>query len=147
MSVTITIQGNHEHCEENGLIKKQAYECDCTYLAEDPHPECRLCGGTGQILFNTYPFEMNLANGNFYHLWEVLGLNPDPECLCGEIDPLEIKIAIEQMNPFSLMREDNQIAENITICGVTTEQAARYCDNLWKMVLEAIEREKTIVWS
>jgi len=151
MSITIMINDNQKYIDNNSpeLIHTQTFDCQCVDFSEDGKPvsSCFECKGKGTISFTNYPFEMNLANGNFRTLWNSLGLNFD---YCGEIDPRTILKAINR-TPVSLVErqttEDNEEGKvHIIHCGIDTEQAGWYFTTLTEICEEAEKREEKVYW-
>jgi hypothetical protein len=77
MSTTITIRYNREYCTENELVENVLETCNCADELDDQakaDPNCPYCYGKGTVSSRKFPFEFNLANGNFVSLWRSLGL-------------------------------------------------------------------------
>lgn len=143
MSVTVSIQGNHDWCREHGRVVKVKEECCCVFKGE-AEEDCFLCNGSGIEERDEYPFQLNLANGNFARLCNDLGIKCEPD---GEIDgrtllsllgspELHVRDTVEHGGdgPFMLTG------------GITLDQATRYHARLREIALEAQRREALVVW-
>jgi len=151
MSVTITIENNEKYIDENKpeLIETEIYDCQCVDFSEDGNPvsTCSTCRGEGTVSFTNYPYEFNIANGNFSTLWNSLGFDFD---YCGELDPRTILKAIKR-TPVALIEkqttEDNEEGKaHIINCGIDTEQANYYLIELVRICAEAEKREEKVYW-
>jgi hypothetical protein len=131
VSVTITINNNHKFVDSNcpELIQVEIFDKDI-----DPD----------QVEYKNYPFELNIANGNFASLWQALGLYTD-DCYSGEISP---KILLAYLNQLSLKRvcTPDEIKDNFYTQGIDLSRASRYYWNLMQITKEAIKRNELIVW-
>lgn len=145
MSVTITINKNDTYCEKEGLVTKDEYDCQCSF--DGVSPNCQECNGKGKIYFDHFPFEMNLANGNFRTLFASLALEPG-EYLNGEIDARTMKQALRSAEVALIERAPHTEQGRVTIhhCGIDKEQASRYLERLLEITAEAERREEMIVW-
>lgn len=148
MSVTITIANNDTYCKNNNLVTQDVYECQqCSF--DGVSPNCQECGGNGKVSFDHFPFERNLANGNFRTLFASLALEPG-EYLNGEIDARTMKKALRSAEVALIEREGRTEGEQgkvvIHHCGIDKEQASRYLEWLLEITAEAERREEMIVW-
>lgn len=145
MSITITINDNHNYCQEHDLGQTETYECQCVDLGE--MDRCPICSGSGTETFTHYPYDMNIANGNFSMLWNALGLEFD---WCGNIDGRQILDILKTFDNALLCRQTNiERKENgpvIVACGVDVEGATRYISRLREIAEEAVRREQPICW-
>lgn len=130
MSVTLTISRNMEYCKARGLI---------TYEILDGES------------FEIYPFELNIANGNFSTFANALGLVDDEEGMyCGEVYPHKLKILLKELDPALAVRDGSedygQGGARIINCGLTEAQIQRYITELQSICDEAEKREELVVW-
>ena len=125
MSVSITITGNKKYCDKNGLFRE---------VSDDY--------GT----FREYPFDMNLANGNFASFFGAMGMVE----AFGEIYPQKLSAKLSALQANDAEREysefDTESACHIIDCGLTKVQISRYTELLKVMCDEAERREEKIVW-
>jgi hypothetical protein len=131
MSITIFPTNNLKFCEENNLIKIHVEDCLCKD-AGCAIPHCHYCNGTGEWTEQIYPFELNLANGNFSTLWRTLGLEYD---YCGEIDADTLSIAVQRF-------ETELLYNNV----FSFDQSRRYIKKLYEICLEALKRGESVTW-
>jgi len=151
MSVTFYINNNDKYVDENcpEKIIKETDDCQCVDFSDNGKPvsTCFTCKGKGTISITYYPYEMNIANGNFYTLMNALGL--DDECY-GEIDPRTLLKAINRTPTSLIERHTTQSGGNgkVTMisCGIAPEQAQGYIDTLKEIAIEAEKREEKIYW-
>ena len=142
MSVTIFPTNNLKFCEENNLIETKIEDCLCKD-AGCAIPNCHYCQGTGEWTEQIYPFELNLANGNFSTLWNSLGLEFD---YCGEINSGELLKAVSSLDSELLLRANFVDGENFYSFGIDKNQAARYIKKLHEICLEALKRGESVTW-
>jgi len=140
MSVTISIEDNCNYCREHNLVQIEEYECSCVQFPREG--ECFMCHGTGKETFEVYPFDMNLANGNFHMLWNALAL---PFDYSGCIDARIVRDALKGFDIALLIRDTIQDG-NVINCGVDEERAVRYIARLTEIVDEAERRERKVCW-
>jgi hypothetical protein len=152
MSITITIQNNREYCHENTLVKHVTEACSCTEGFEgqrvEADPACPYCRGHGTTSEKRYPYELNIAQGNFASLWRSLGLVLR-EDLWGHIDGRTLlrvlAVPVERLTrPESQDQEDT--GGTIIDSGISRFQAQRYIDLLKALADEASRREEFVVW-
>jgi hypothetical protein len=131
MSVTITIENNHKYIDANHpeLITVEVFDKDI-----DPD----------QFEFKVYPFELNLANGNFACVWQALGLYSD-DCYCGSMSANLLISYLNKLNVRSIKREDSQ-DHNVYTQGIDLERASRYYWSIMSIAQEAKKRDSLIVW-
>ena len=141
MSVTIRISDNAKFCRENGLVEQEIYDCQ---FCQDGNvdPNCPDCLGKGKVVFDHFPFEATLANGNFSSVWQALGL---PFDWCGSIDGRIVQRAIANVNVDAIVRP-TKVEGIVTSCGVDAQQARAYLDRLAEIANEAARREENVVW-
>lgn len=140
MSVTIAPTNNLEFCESNNLVKVETEDCLCVGGPENK--QCHYCGGTKIWESKIYPFEMNVANGNFSTIWAALGLEFD---YCGEIDATILSNAIK-CTEIDLIRRANYVDGNYYCFGIDTKRANYYLDTLKNICSEAIRRNTSVSW-
>ena len=137
--MTITIAGNREHTISTGMMQYSKYPC-CDI------PACPSCQGKGETKYEVLPYELNLANVNFAHLWNTLGLTTDEDG--GSCDgrvilrklagaPLPVRQGYHKIG--------DQGAESIDP-GIDTERAERYYYVLKEIAEEATRREELVIW-
>lgn len=133
MSVTISIENNCEYVKANCPERIRTYSYD-----KDIDPE--------QHVFEDYPFEMNLANGNFAALWNSLGL--DCEDCSGSIRAIELKNRLKMFSAKKLTCE-TEVQGNFYDFGRSTEQVTGYYWRLQQICVEALRRgaETLIVYA
>lgn len=126
MSVTIFINNNNKYVRENcpELIEVETFEDGYT--------------------FERLPFEINLANGNFFALWSALTNSFNVEC-CGSIDPNELLGLLNRFKPKSIVTS-TQVDGNYIQSGRSLEQVTRYYWNLRSIAIEAKNRNEIVVW-
>jgi len=131
MSVTITIENNHKYIDTNHpeLITVEVFDKDI-----DPY----------QVEYKVYPFELNLASGNFICVWQALGLYDD-DCYCGSISANLLISCLTQFSVKSICREDSQDG-NIYTQGIDIDRAARYYWSVMQIAQEAKKRNALVVW-
>lgn len=152
MSVTIMPGQNMSYCDEHNLVNYTEYDCQtCSF--EGVKETCSECstypGPAGKVRFPDYPYELNVANGNFRTLWASLALEPG-EYLSGFMPPATLRQALDNFDP-ALMERATTIEEGSTgirliNCGVTLDQANYYYHRLLEIVTEAERRGVDIVW-
>ena len=132
MSITIMIENNYSFIDANSpeLIKLESYEAD------EQYPD--------GVTFKIYPFELNIANGNFACLWEALGLYTD-DCYCGSIEAKLLISYLKQLNIKLVCREDEQDG-NLYTQGIDLARASRYYWNLMQIAQEAAKRGEKVTW-
>lgn len=130
MSVTISIENNVPFIDENSpeLVTVRTYE--------DP------CSPDGTASFKDYPFEVNLANGNFFALWQAIGLEAD---YCGAIEADVLLAALSRFDVNSLVSE-TVVDGRMVCCGRTIEQVSRYFWNVSLIAHEAKSRGELVTW-
>ena len=72
MSVTISIHGGIQWAEENDEVDIR--EVECGFTGKVCHAGCQYCEGTSFVTEKVYPFELNVANGNWSTFANALGL-------------------------------------------------------------------------
>ena len=139
MSVTITVDGNHQYMQEHPeLIQMDGpYDCDCL-----TNP-CSHCNGSGKVSFEVYPFELNLANGNFSTLWCAFGFEPES---IGSMNAKDLKLAVTHTS-IGLSEKADKVEGNWISFGITKRQVETYFKRLHEITNEAIRRNKEIIWS
>jgi len=151
MSITITIENNRAYVLRNAhsAIRLTTHTCPCVDFSENGKatPDCPDCHGTGAVTFESYPFELNLANANFRTLFNALGL-PDEDY--GELDSRIISRAVRK-TPAALYQrarreETGERGCHLIDLGIRSDQAKRYQDALLALALEAERREEKIIW-
>ncbi len=152
MSVTFTIADNERYCRENfpERIVSVAYECLCCDSSMDiaPTPGCPHCRGSGICGVETFPYELNVANGNFRTLMAALGM--EAESGFGDCQPRELLQAVTATSAGWIVREERveslpEQAQAI-YCGIDQEQAERYLEALAEIAREAERREQPVIW-
>lgn len=125
MSVSITISGNVQFCDRNGLFRE---------IHDD------------YGIMREYPFDMNLANGNFAALWSAMGM----DSMYGDIYPQKLAARVRALKCEDVVREESSEFGSggceIINCGLPAEQVSRYIEALSLMCEEAERREEKIVW-
>jgi hypothetical protein len=66
----------------------KVYECQCTWDGA-ANPECSECGGTGEVRFKTWLYEVQMSNSNAYSFMHFFTDTPD---YCGKVENLEESI-------------------------------------------------------
>ena len=145
MSVTILIANSKKYIDQNHpeMIKVETYDCQCAY-GGTPEDDCWECKGSGIVKFENYPYEMNLANGNFRTLWNSLGFSTE-EGLYGVMRPQAILKALKR-TPYELIERESKQEGNVHTGGIHTGQAMRYLEVLEVIAREAEKREEVIIW-
>jgi len=134
MSVDITIEDNRAYIDKN-----------CPELIEiEDMSDIAAQYGYDNYVYKIYPFELNIANGNFYALFRELGLF-DVDC-CGSMSADELLGRLNNLKPKNLV-ESGYREGNVASCGRNIDQCTRYYWELRKIATEAKNRDKTIVWS
>lgn len=151
MSVTITIVDNCEYCDENSLVRTEIEPCLCLHDGK-PEADCHYCQGSGKWTEKIYPFEMNLANGNFATLWKALGLNKlNDDMWGGSLDGRIILRALATLDRSRVLRAPSKLIEDgqpaIYVGGIDHEQAERYISTLTQIANEATRRESHVCWN
>lgn len=156
MTVTIMIEGNLEFCDANNLVRVEVEPCLC--VGHDPEsptasrPGCHYCSGSGEWVERTYPFEMNVANGNFSTLWNALGLaTNDDDMWGGSIEAETVQRALACMDHALVQRAPRHVLRGEHNCeiieaGIDDARANSYVSRLSLIVGEAIKRNKKICW-
>ena len=137
MSVTLYIENNRQYVDENcpEQIEEIVYDTP----------------GYDLFIDRRYPFEMNLANGNFFALWSALDLEAD---YCGEIHPNLVlgalkrkasRAASELVREASASREDGKCL--MIDCGRSEGQVSRYFFRLREIASEALRRGEMLYWA
>jgi hypothetical protein len=146
MSITITINNNRAACDEAGLAKTVVEACGCDCGSDKELPMCQYCGGTGEFRHVVYPYDLNVANGNFARLWAALGL---PIKYQGEVDPRRLRRALrvghEIVQRGTELHQELGKATTINF-GITDEQAQRYWRALEEICDVAERREELVIW-
>jgi hypothetical protein len=167
MTITITISGNMEYCDENCPEKviPADLECQCVIGTDTPDPDCHCCAGTGidPIMTNApgdYPHEMNVSNANFKLIWNCLGFEAngdsqnalnamvlDANSSTGEMYGHELFKAIEAVNPDLFVRSARYGPDfNSFEFGIDAERVSWYLTRLKEIASEAMRREEKVVW-
>jgi len=151
MSITFSIDNGVNYVDANcpELIDRQTEPCLCLDYSDNntPATNCHYCKGSGEYLFEQYPFEMNLANGNAATLMNALGLEFD---YCGDIEPRRLIKAITRTPAALIQRQTvsgtGDKGAKIIHCGIVEEQADSYLSRLLKIAQEAEKREEKVWW-
>jgi hypothetical protein len=129
MSVTISIRGNHTWARRNNQVVVEEYDGEA---------------------FETFPFEMNVANRNFRTLWSSLGFNAEDEDLCGQMDGRVILQALRTADPALIERETERGGGDTRAAwidfGIRRDQASMYLVELFAIANEATRREEPVTW-
>ena len=151
MSITITIRYNREYCTENELVENIQETCNCADELDDQtkaDPNCHYCYGKGTVSSRKFPFEFNLANGNFVSLWKSLGLTLR-EDVWGHIDGRTL-LGVLEVPVEKLLTPDSQYdgdqGGTVIDFGISRSQAERYMQLLRSLADEASRREEPVVW-
>ncbi len=151
MSITITIRYNREYCYENKLIEDIQESCNCVDEFADQakaEPTCPYCYGKGTVSSRKFPFEFNLANGNFVSLWKSLGLTLRDD-IWGHIDGRTL-LRVLEVPVEKLLSQDSQYegehGGTLIDFGISRSQAERYMLLLRSLADEASRREEPVVW-
>ena len=151
MSITITIRYNREYCYENKLIEDIQESCNCIDEFADQakaEPTCPYCYGQGTVSSRKFPFELNLANGNFVSLWKSLGLTLRDD-VWGYIDGRTL-LQVLEVPVEKLLSQDSQYdgeqGGTLIDFGISRSQAERYMQLLRSLADEASRREEPVVW-
>ena len=135
---------------------KTTYKCQCQDFPEHFPPEnpCRECKGTGEVSFDYFPFEANLANGNAHAVQEMLKMPTD---YCGSCDPsiilegISFVRALNNMGHEPLVTPTTEKQEEghcrVINCGRSYEQVERYLQAFEEIALEAARRKVPVVWA
>jgi hypothetical protein len=129
MSVTITISNNKKYVDQNCSEKINII----VYPEDDFYPK---------FTEKNYPFEMNMANGNFHTVMSALGLDMD---YVGSMDARILYNALKKTHPEMFERITRQDGI-VTFCGIGINQAESYHYRLYEICEEAIKREEKLVW-
>ena len=151
MSTTITIRYNREYCTENELVENIQETCNCADELDDQSkadPNCPYCYGKGTVSSRKFPFEFNLANGNFVSLWRSLGLTLREDAW-GHIDGRTL-LGVLEVPVEKLLTPDSQYdgdqGGTLIDFGISRSQAERYLQLLRSLADEASRREEPVVW-
>lgn len=142
MSVTITISGNRKFCQDNNLVGKLEYNCQ-TCEFDGNKPTCRECGGSGKVCFEDLPFEMNVTNGNFNRLWEILGITFS---YSGTVNALTLLNKLANTSASKMVSTWWCEETELEYYATTPDQAQSYFDRLAQIAAEAMKRNQVIVW-
>lgn len=137
MSITIGITNDTDQS-----IRKE-YECMCIDADGHGAPDCYECKGLGKLVFEDSKYERNLANGNFSTLWNALGLTAN---YSGEINPRDLLIAVNSMNPDLGVRAPKKDGIIYT-CGLPRHLIESYLDSLRLICLRAIKMGEKVCWA
>lgn len=145
MSVTVTVANNENYCVENNLVGYTEYGCQ-TCEFDGNKPDCRECGGSGKVRFDDFPFEMNIANGNFSRVWQALDL---PVEFGGHLDAKTLLAKVAACDVSKIVRDPrSEQSGNVRVhyCGISHEHAQSYLSRLEDIAREADRRGKEVVW-
>jgi len=151
MSITFAIDNGSDYIRNNKpeMIEVERYDCQCVDFSENgkAEPDCRECKGSGEVKFDIFPFEMNVANGNAQTVMNSLGLDFD---YCGEINPHRLLKAI-QRTPVELACRQGSTDKGDRGCtiirmGIDIKQANSYLTRLTAIAEEACKREEQVIW-
>jgi hypothetical protein len=157
MSVTITIAENEAYCEEHKLVEVHVEDCVCKCGEQGKaSSNCYYCKGSGKYEERNYPFDMNLANRNFYEVWKALGLVKAvggeldvDDVWSGSLDGRTILAALSRTKLIPTREEEVTQGEGgatIIDCALTEDQVNRYFSLLQVIASEAARRESPVVW-
>jgi len=143
MSVTITIENNRQYCLANGLADERSYDCDCCDGCD--------CCDDGRITYLVFPWDLNIANGNFAPLWRALGFALDAnDDWAGHTDGRVLAAALERVTAAQLARPESistgAKGAMFYDVGLSVERIERYLTALRQIANEAERRESPVVW-
>ncbi len=142
MSITITIDDNRDYCRLWNLQTLTRTECYCVRDAA-ADAACGTCNGSGFYLFESRPFEMNLANTNAMMLLR-LALDTPPD-FCGDVDADSVLRNLQTIPAALLVKETTQTGQQIQF-GYDAHQSTDRLHRLQVIALEAARRKQRIVW-
>lgn len=151
MSVTISVANNHYYCDRAGLTKIQIMECHCGDCDLGFDQGCDICGGSGEMPIAVYPFELNVANGNWCAIIRELGIGDPQDLTTGECWGCLMQGALSRVTPEALVKNPSidfgLTGTTVYEAGRTLDQAGRYLKALRIIAEEAIRREEMVVWN
>jgi len=131
MSITFTIDGNIEYCDKHHLWKMESYED----FGKVEH-------------IKIYPFDMNVANGSFGQICDLLNIELD-HCE-GEIDSEEIIALIIHADAKDCIVApttiEGEMGCTVIYSGYDEGRNARYLAGLLEIAQEAVKRGKKVIW-
>lgn len=146
MPVTFTIKGNCEFCDAHGLTRKDEVECLCLQGTADPYPKCGWCKGTGVDVITSYPYELNMANGNAATFCSALGVEP----MYSEVEPQRLLDLLACLDPDLAVRGATAGVGDRGCrwfdMGLDPAQIVRYVGRLREIAREASRRGQPVVW-
>jgi len=152
MTVTISINHGIQWAEENNKVEIR--EGECGFLGAICHDGCPYCKGTSMYSEKVYPFELNVANGNWSTFANALGLVDSDSMYEGWADGRVIIGLIKRFCPELSIRgergerdEQNEGEARIIDCGLSAAQVSRYAIVLAEIASEAERREEKVCWS
>jgi hypothetical protein len=105
MGATLTIPGNHEYNHQHGLVGETRYECQC--VAFDI-PNCRECGGKGEVVFEDHPFEYHWSYSSIKRTFNLLGFNVTSSDYDGTYKVIDVELNIMRwMTSYSTLEPDD----------------------------------------
>jgi len=143
MSITFSIEGIEEETGDELPCPQCKLSFRDNRSGKHSPMECLCMGYGGPEQLPQPQFEMNVANGNAYALLEAIGQTPD---YCGEVDPRDVLVGLERLQPGALESADEQPAANVYCAGRSSEQVARYVAQLRKIALKARKYDRRVVW-
>ena len=149
MTVTISINHGIQWAEANSKVEIR--EGECGFLGAVCHDGCPYCKGTSMYSEKVYPFELNVANGNWSTFANALGLVDSDSTYDGMVDGRVILGLIRRFCPELSIRgereEQNEGGPHVIYCGLSAAQVSRYAIEIAKIASEAERREEKVCWS
>jgi hypothetical protein len=127
MSITINFKG--------AVVREVIVSCTC---CGEHDKDCPICKGSGLELMNE--LEMNVSNGNFYHIASCLGLTVDQDNY-KPFYPLQILNGAKRYIPGLGVRAEVQEG-NVIMCGVDEGYMTRRISKLVEIAQAYIDAGK-----
>ena len=141
MTVTITIEGNHNYCRKNDLLIEHTYECpQCS--TSPINLQCEECFGTGYGTYKTYPYEIIMTNQDFSDFLATVGLTD--QILYCRIWPQKLTNRLAGLVDM-IHETDMEKVEEKPYAG-EYQKVCTYVIEMYELCQEAIRREEMVVW-